>query len=86
MLFVRIWITMMIGALTACSTSNDPSHEPGDQVNNDQTQNITSGYDSIDISLFCASINGVTKTLYALTEGNSPPLLFNPFITSRLSW
>ena len=83
MFFNRILSAVLIAALAGCSSSSEQSPEPGTQVSNDQTQNTDASCDSSDISVFCVSINGAEKTLYALTEDSTSPLLYNPFMTSR---
>jgi len=83
MFFNRILSVVLIAALAGCSSSSEQSPEPGTQVSNDQTQNTDASCDSSDISVFCVSINGAEKTLYALTEDSTSPLLYNPFMTSR---
>ena len=84
MSFFRIASVFIVVALAACSESTS-DNQPAPSEDNSGTTPATStaSCDSIDISIFCVSIDGAAKTLYVHTEDISSPLLANPFITSR---
>lgn len=85
MKFFRIASVFVAVVLSACSESNSDNQSTQSEDNEPVTTptNSEASCESIDISIFCVSIDGAEKTLYVHTVDADSPLGANPSITGR---
>lgn len=85
MTFYKIACVLTTISLISCSSSNSDSSLPLENDSPEETSDPVTAIscDSVDVSLFCVSINGEEKIPYVHTEDTESPLLANPFINSR---
>ena len=76
-----VFLTLVI-LITGCSGGSSSDTQAISSVG-DNTDTSVADCDSVDISVFCVSINGAEKTIYVHTEDSDSPLSANPFLTSR---